>query len=179
MGRAGAGAIIPFSSGLPLALSTIAGGLVGTVGVVGFGNSAPSLTGLGGVIDLTGSPGELLNFAFTMPRAGTITSIVATFSTLVELALPATTVTIRAELYRSVTPTSNVFVPTGAIVTLTPSLTGVIVGPGTVSSGMNSGLDIPVAAGDRLLLVFSATAAGAAPIIEALVGYTSAGVNII
>ncbi|WP_236876422.1 CoA transferase, partial [Clostridioides difficile] len=37
-GPTGASAIIPFASGIPLSLTTIAGGLVGTPGFVGFGD---------------------------------------------------------------------------------------------------------------------------------------------
>ena len=65
---------------IPVSLTTIAGGLVGLPGFIGFGNSAPGLTALGATIDLTGTSGlSLLNFAYSIPRAGTITAIDASF----------------------------------------------------------------------------------------------------
>ncbi|VBB05891.1 Hypothetical protein LUCI_1102 [Lucifera butyrica] len=176
-GAAGNGSIIPFASGDTVALTTIAGGLAGTAGFVGFGSSAPSLTGLGSIIDLTGATGIILDFAFSMPRDGTITSIAAYFSTTAALSLVGTTVTITAQLYSSTTP-DNTFSPiAGTAVTLSPALTG-IVNLGTVSNGALTGLSIPVTSQTRLLLVVFATAAGLS-LVNTVVGYISAGVTII
>ncbi len=166
------GAIIPFASGEPVALTTIAGGLAGLPGLVGFGNSITAVTALGATIDTT----TLTNFAFSMPRDGTITSIAAFFSTTVALTLVGTTVTLTAQLYSSATP-DNTFTPIpGTLVTLAPALTGVLA-IGTVSSGILTGLSIPVTAETRLLMVFSATAEGVA-LINTATGYASAGVGI-
>lgn len=178
-GLPGGGAIIPFASGLPITMATIAGGLVGTAGLVGFGSSASNVTVAGGLIDLTCTVlGPLLDFAFSVPRAGTITSIAATFSTTVGLTLPGTVVTITAQLYFA-PATSNTFAPIpGAAVTLVPPLTGVVA-LGTISSGIISGLSIPVLPGDRLMMVFTATAAGTGTLLTTVVGYASAGVNIV
>ncbi len=127
---------------------------------------------MGGTIDTT----ALTNFAFSMPRDGTITSIAAFFSTTVALTLVATTVTLNAQLYISTTP-DNTFTPVaGTLVTLAPALTGVLA-IGTVSNGILTGLSIPVAAEDRLLMVFSATADGIT-LINTVTGYASAGVDI-
>ncbi len=127
---------------------------------------------LGGTIDTT----ALTNFAFSMPRDGTITSIAAFFSTTVALALVGTTITLNAQLYISTTP-DNTFTPVaGTLVTLAPALTGVLA-IGTVSNGILTGLSIPVAAEDRLLMVFSATADGIT-LINTVTGYASAGVDI-
>ena len=127
---------------------------------------------LGATIDTT----TLTNFAFSMPRDGTITSIAAFFSTTVALALVATTVTLTAQLYSSPTP-DNTFAPIpGTLVTLAPALTGVLA-IGTVSNGILTGLSIPVTAETRLLMVFSATAEGVT-LINTVVGYASAGVGI-
>nr|WP_272898894.1 exosporium glycoprotein BclB-related protein [Brevibacillus laterosporus] len=102
---------MPFASGTPLA-----GGLAGTR--VGFGSSAPTVFALGTTIDLTGAVGTLLNFAYTVPRDGIITSISAYFSTTATISLIGTTVTITAQLYSSPTP-NNTFNPVqGTIVTL-------------------------------------------------------------
>ncbi|MBO1910188.1 hypothetical protein J4G37_36070, partial [Microvirga sp. 3-52] len=175
-GVAGSGAIIPFASGIPSVLTSILGGLVGTTSLVGFGSSASTVTTLGGNIDLTGAGGTLLNFAFSVPRAGTITSIAAYFSTTLALSLIGSSVTINAQLYRSSTP-NNIFSPIpGATVTLAPSLTG-LVSVGSISNGLTTGLSIPVAPQDRLLLVFSITATGLS-LANTVIGYASAGVAI-
>lgn len=139
---------------------------------MGFGNSSSSSSNLGSTIDLTTS----LNFAFSVPRDGTITSIAAYFSTSAALTLIGSTITITAQLYQSTTP-NNIFSPIpGAVVTLAPALTG-IVAIGLTSSGITTGLSIPVTAQTRLLLVYSCTAAGLS-LVNTVSGYASAGVNI-
>ncbi|MCC0684793.1 exosporium glycoprotein BclB-related protein, partial [Clostridioides sp. ZZV14-6345] len=175
-GIAGAGAIIPFASGIPLSLTTIAGGLIGTPGFVGFGNSAPGVSIAGGTIDLTNPAGTLTNFAFSMPRAGTITSISAYFSTTVALSLVGSTITITATLYESTAPDNTFTAVPGATVTLTPPLTGIL-SVGSISSGVLTGLNISVAAQTRLLLVFTATASGLS-LVNTVAGYASAGISI-
>lgn len=179
VGPAGGGAIIPYASGLPIVMTTVLGGVVGTVSLVGFGNSLPGITLLGGAIDLTGPiAGGLLNFAFSVPRAGTITSIAAYFSNLIALDVVDTTITITAQLYQSTTP-NNTFTPIpGASVTLAPPLSGALLGVGGISNNIATGLAIPVAPQTRLLMVFSATAAGLT-LANTVTGYASAGVTII
>ncbi|KKC48166.1 BclB domain-containing protein [Paenibacillus sp. D9] len=157
-------------------MTTIAGGLAGTGGLVGFGNSVSSVNVGGATIDLTGAAGTLLNFAFSVPRAGTITSLAAYFSTTASLSLIGSTITITATLYSSATP-NNTFSPVaGAVVSLAPALTGTL-SIGTVSNGLTSGLSIPVTAQTRLLLVFSATATGLT-LVNTAAGYASAGLAI-
>ena len=157
-------------------MTTIAGGLIGTTSLVGFGSSATGIDLIGGQIDLTGTVlGPLINFAFSVPRDGTITSLAAFFSNTVALTLLTTTITITAELFISTGP-DNTFVPTGAVATLAPALTGTV-SLGDVSSGIADGLSVPVSAGDRLLVVFSTTAAGL-DLINVVTGYASAGVAI-
>jgi BclB C-terminal domain-containing protein len=169
---AGGGAIIPYASGSPVVMTTILGGLVGTTSVVGFGSSATGISLLGGAIDAT----ALTNMAFSVPRDGTVTSLSGFFSATVGLALIGSTVTVQAQLF-SAAPNSNTFtaVP-GAVVTLVPPLTG-IVSIGTTTSGLTTGLSIPVTAGTRLLLVYSATASGIG-LLNTVTGYASAGVGI-
>jgi BclB C-terminal domain-containing protein len=175
-GSTGAGAIIPFASGTPIVMTTIAGGLVGTGGVLGFGSSVSGVSLTGGTIDLTGGVGLLLNFAFSMPRDGTITSIAAYYSNVVALDLTGSTITISAELYSSSTP-DNIFIPVpGTQVTLAPDLTGAVA-LGATSNGILSGLSIPITAETRLLMVISATAAGLS-LINVVTGYASAGITI-
>lgn len=161
---------------MPVVATTIAGGLVGTSALVGFGSSAEGVSILGGVIDLTGAGGTLLNFAFSVPRDGTITSLAAYFSTTLALSLVGTTLTITAQLYSSTTPDNTFTAVPGATVVLAPSLTGVLA-LGTISSGLTTGLSIPVTAGTRLLLVFSATASGVT-LINTVAGYASGGLGI-
>lgn len=176
-GATGSGAIIPFASGGPAILTTIAGGLVGTTSLIGFGSSATGISLVGGTIDLTGTVvGPLINFAFSAPRDGVITSIAAYFSTTAALSLVGSTVTITAQLFSSPTPDNAFTAVPGAVVTLAPSLTGIIA-LGSISNGITTGLAIPVTAQTRLLLVFSATAAGLT-LVNTVVGYASGGVNI-
>ncbi|MGC5771964.1 collagen-like repeat preface domain-containing protein [Paenibacillus pabuli] len=176
-GATGSGAIIPFASGGPAILTTVLGGLVGTTSLIGFGSSATGISLVGGTIDLTGTlVGPLINFAFSAPRDGVITSLAAYFSTTVALSLVDSTVTITAQLFSSPTPNNAFTAVPGAVVTLAPSLTG-IVGLGSISSGITTGLAIPVTAQTRLLLVFSATATGLT-LVNTVVGYASGGLNI-
>lgn len=176
-GATGSGAIIPFASGGPAILTTVLGGLVGTTSLIGFGSSATGVSILGGTIDLTGTiVGPLINFAFSVPRDGVITSIAAYFSTTAALALVGSTVTITAQLFSSPTPDNAFTAVPGAVVTLAPPLTGIIA-LGSISNGITTGLTIPVTAQTRLLLVFSATATGLS-LVNTVVGYASGGVNI-
>jgi BclB C-terminal domain-containing protein len=158
-------------------MTTIALGLVGTTSIVGFGSSATGIAISGGAIDLTGGvAGPLINFAFSAPRSGTITSIAAYFSNTLSLSLIGTTITITAQLYSSTTP-NNTFSPiSGAVVTLAPALAGTI-SLGSISHGITTGLSIPVTQETRLLLVFSATANGL-NLINTVTGYVSAGAAI-
>ncbi|WP_306472558.1 exosporium glycoprotein BclB-related protein [Bacillus wiedmannii] len=158
-------------------MTTIAGGLIGTTSLIGFGNSATGISLLGGNIDLTGTlVGPLINFSFSMPDNGIITSISAYFSNTIAISLIGSTVTITAQLYSSTTP-DNIFTPIpGTTVTLTPSLTGAIT-LGSISNGITTGLNISVSTETRLLLVFSATATGLS-LINTITGYASAGIKI-
>ncbi|MDF2718343.1 MAG: BclB C-terminal protein [Paenibacillus sp.] len=158
-------------------MTTIAGGLVGTASLVGFGSSATGIDIAGGTIDLTGTVlGPIINFAFSMPRDGTVTALSAYFSTTVALALVGSTVTITAQLFSSTTPDNTFTAIPGAVVTLAPPLTGAV-GLGTISSGITTDLSIPVTAETRLLLVFSATAAGLS-LLNTVTGYASGGLSI-
>ncbi|MDR3621996.1 MAG: exosporium glycoprotein BclB-related protein [Paludisphaera borealis] len=168
--------MIPFSSGMPASMTSIAGGLAGQPVLVGFGDSVEMSSPLGATIDLTGGPGIDLDEAFSIPLNGTITSLAAYFSLTNPLALVGSTVTITAQLYSSATP-DNIFTPiAGAVVTLAPALTGVD-GLGTISNGLTTGLNIPVTAQTRLLMVYSITASGLS-LVNTVTGYMSGGVSI-
>ncbi|MBE1556781.1 exosporium glycoprotein BclB-related protein [Sporosarcina limicola] len=165
------GTIIPFSSGLvPAVLTSIAGGLVGTTSLVGFGTSIPGVTILGNTIDLT----SLLNEAFTVPRAGNLTAISASFSVAAAVAV-AGTITVKAQVYRAPAG-SNIYTATGATVDLAPSLVGPLA-IGAITFGSASIPAVPVAVGDNLVMVFSITATGLT-LINAVTGNASAGLTI-
>jgi BclB C-terminal domain-containing protein len=140
--------------------------------LVGNSSSVSGVSVTGGIIDTTSTN----NYAFMMPRDGTITSIAAYFSTSNALPLVGSTVTITAQLYSS--SADNVLTPIpGAYVTLNPQLYGTVV-TGTYIYGTNSVLSIPVTAGTRLLLVYSATVVSGFDIATQVSGYASAGVGI-
>lgn len=165
------GAIIPFASGLPGTMTTVLGGLLNTSFSPAFGFSANGISIVGNSFTL------LDNSSFSMSSAGTLTSITAYFSSTAALSLVGSTVTITAQVYTSTTP-NNVFtaVP-GAVVTLAPALTGAI-SIGTISNGITTGLNIPLAAGTRVLVVFSSNVTAGIDIATAIIGYGSAGITI-
>lgn len=171
-GPAGLGAIIPFSSGLAVAPTTILGGLVGTFGVMGFGSSVTSTTVLGGTINTVG----LTNFAFSMPRDGTITELAGFFSVTAGLDLLGSSIILNMQLYESTAP-NNVFTPIAATSLDLPALSGTVVVGDTVNARL-TGLSVPVTAETRLLLVISATATGLS-LVNTVIGYASAGVTIV
>lgn len=124
----------------------------------------------GNTIDLTGAAGTVANFASVVPRDGVITDFSAFFS----VALGATLLsapTIRARLFKSQSPTSNIFEEVTTI-NLSPPL-GLIVTVGQTTTG-HASLNVPVTQGERLLVVFGASAA----LAVAVTGYASAGVAI-
>ncbi len=169
---AGGGAIIPYASGAPAVLTTVLGGLLNTGTVLGFGSSATGISALGGIIDGT----SLTNMAFTVPRAGTISSISGTFSSTAAVVLIGSTVTIRGQLYQAAAGTNLFTAIPGATVDMSPSATGILA-IGTASSG-TANLAVPVTAGTRLLLVFSATVTAGIDVATVMTGYVSAGVGI-
>lgn len=171
--NAGVTAIIPFASGAPIIMTSIAGGAVGIPSMIGFGNGELALSNLTPTINIQG----INSMAFSVPRDGTITAIAAYFSTTAALALLDSTVTVLVQLYESTTPDDNFSLIVGSDVTLAPPLTGLLVPAGTVSSGLVTGLSLPVTAGSRLLLVYSITSTGVT-LINTVSGVASAGVSI-
>ena len=172
-GSAGGGAIFSSSSGEPAVATTIAGGLEGTATVLPLSGST-SETGvsiIGGTIDLTG-----ITTGQPLARDGTITAVTGFSSLTVVQALVGTTVTQTISVWQSTTP-DNVYtkIP-GAEVTLAPPLTGILA-LGTVSSGIATGLSIPVTAGTNLIVVYSATASGVS-LINTITADVGAGVVI-
>jgi len=112
-----------------------------------------------------------------VPRDGVITSLAAYLSISAGLSLIDSTVTVTAQLFQSTTPDDTFVAVPGALVTLAPPLTGLI-SIGDISSGITTGLNIPVTAGTRLLLVFSAEVTDGLDVAAAIAGYASAGLGI-
>jgi len=163
------GTIIPYASGTPV---TMRGGSPLATSLVGFGSAASTVYLLNGAIDLTGAGGLLLNFAFPISRSGTITSIAGYFNNIASFSLSGS-VAVTAQIYQSVGSTNSFTPISGAVVTLAPALTGTVSANFT-SSGLATGLAIPVTAGTRLLLVFSVPTATAVTVA----GYVSGSVTI-
>ncbi|MCE5293372.1 MAG: hypothetical protein LLF94_02000 [Chlamydiales bacterium] len=168
--------VIPFASGAPIALSSYNNQGVGdplTGSFIGFGKAESGYSVTSSTIDISG----LSDYAFSIPRDGTITSLATYFSVNSPLVLTGTTVTVHAQLYASST-LDNIFTPVpGASVDLAPTLTGASVPTGTSCNGIVTGLNIPVTAGTRLLLVFTISTQGTTLglVVE---GFVSAGLGI-
>lgn len=173
----GNGSIQMFSSGLPVVLTTVAGGLVGNVTALGTGSAAVPVANasLPGVINLTLNP-TLAGFTYDVPRAGTLNSLVSSFLLTVGIALPGTDVVVNTTLYRSPAGNGVVFeslAPLGGSVNLSPAFSGVL-GAGAFSTGATAtgSFNVAVAKGDRLLGITSITASGVT-LITALTGLPS------
>ena len=167
------GSVIPFASGLtPMVLTSVLTNLVSTGSLVAFGTNIPTAGVLGNTIDLTGAVGGLLNESFSVPRAGTVTAISATFTPTVALALTGTT-TVVARLYYAPAG-SGIFTATDVTVNLAPALNLIAIG-GLVQGSSSNFAPLSVNAGDRLLMTFATTSAGLASVVT---GTASAGITI-
>jgi len=172
------GAIIPFSSGTPIAVTSLGGGLVGVPSFVGFGANTPGLTAFGTTINIEGNiAGVNLNYAFSVPRNGVITALEVFFSVTLAVGVGVGNYAIHAQLFRSAAPADNDFngLPTTDI-TLTPSFPGLGIALGDIARG-SADVNIAVTEGDRLLLVFYVVPP-ALSIAATINGYASAGLAI-
>jgi len=152
-------------------LTTILGGLVGTTSIIGFGASEPGVEVIGQNISTALLP---LEYAFTAPQAGTITAMSATFKNTLALTLILTTVTINATVY--IAPAgSNTFTATTANLTLAPAYAGSVAIGGISFASANT--NVPVNQGDRVLMVFSASATGL-NLVNTITGTASAGITM-
>lgn len=152
-------------------MTTLAGGLQGDVVIVGFGENEVTQV-IGGVIDAT----SLDSLAFSVPRDGTLTSVSTFFTLTSAMSLVGTSITVSCSVFSSPTPDNNFAAVPGTLTTLAPSLTG-IVSLGTTMSGILTGLNIPVTAETRLMLVCGSTAAGIT-LINTVQGEFSGGISI-
>lgn len=171
------GTVIPLFSGTPIALTTTVAGVAGVPALLGTGTSGTTNTPLLNTIDLNGFGSENINFALSMPRAGTITSVSAYFSiTQVSATINDTDLILHAEVYQS-NALNNIFtaIPE-TLVTLTPVVPGLAT-LGTVLHGVTNNISVPVTPQTRLMMVFWAVGSGVAPLND-IRGYASAGINI-
>ncbi|HFJ9468201.1 TPA: exosporium glycoprotein BclB-related protein [Bacillus paranthracis] len=167
-GATGGGAIIPFASGTtPAALVNALIANTGTL--LGFGFSQPGIALTGGTsITLALGVGD---YAFVAPRAGVITSLAGFFSATAALS-PLSPVQVQIQILTA-PAASNTFTVQGAPLLLTPAFAAIAIG--STASGIIPDA-IPVAAGDKVLLYVSLTAASP---IAAVAGFVSAGINIV
>ncbi|WP_270395455.1 exosporium glycoprotein BclB-related protein [Bacillus paranthracis] len=167
-GATGGGAIIPFASGTtPAALVNALVANTGTL--LGFGFSQPGIALTGGTsITLALGVGD---YAFVAPRAGVITSLAGFFSATAALS-PLSPVQVQIQILTA-PAASNTFTVQGAPLLLTPAFAAIAIG--STASGIIPDA-IPVAAGDKILLYVSLTAASP---IAAVAGFVSAGINIV
>jgi BclB C-terminal domain-containing protein len=172
-GTPGNGAIIPFASGTPVVMTTTVGGLFNTVSTVSFGNSITGVPLLGGGAIIQ----NFANAAFMMPRDGTITGVSGYFSSTVGLALVGSTVTVSAQVYCSTTLDNSFVAVSGALVVLSPPMTGVLA-VGSISKGTTTGLSIPVTAGTLCLMVFKSDVTAGIDIATVVTGIASGGLAI-
>lgn len=171
-GATGIGTVLPFSSGSPVELTSVADGLVGLPAVVSFGSSMQLPDVLGSTIDLTG----LADHTFIVPQDATIENLSVFFSSTAILSVLGSDVNISAQLY-SANPAGNVLAPlAGTQVDLLPSFNGIISIGDTAS--VNQALNIPVTAGTRLALIVSMTVTGVG-IATTVIGTVSAGLNLV
>ncbi len=153
-GPAGGSSIIPFSSGLPVELRVQANGLPGIPALLGHGTAGNTLEALGDAIDITFPEPALINFAFLMPRDGILKAIAASFSFTTNEYLGSERLFIRAHLFAG---NANLFTGLpGAFVDLEPVINNNRIEIGNFSKALVDNLNIPLNAGQRLLLIFSA-----------------------
>ncbi|WP_233505438.1 exosporium glycoprotein BclB-related protein [Sporosarcina sp. BI001-red] len=165
------GAIIGYASGIvPVALTSLAGGLVGVPFYIGMGTAVPGVMLANNTINLTG----LVNEAITVPRNGSMTAISASFEVTVALAVVGETAVVNAQVYRAPAG-SNMFSPTGVSVNLSPPLTSLITVGTTLTGSASFATPVSVAQGDRLLMVYTLSGTTLA---SAVTGTASAGISI-
>ncbi|MEH6889154.1 exosporium glycoprotein BclB-related protein, partial [Bacillus sp. JJ864] len=168
-GPTGSSAIIPYASGGPATLNTVVVG-TNTGTILGFGSSFAGVDVSGATITL--APGSVLDFAFVMPRAGTITSLSGFFSATAALALLPSSANVQMQIYTA-PASSNIFSPVGTPLAL-PSFTILSIGDTFANIQAQS---ISVSAQDKILLVVSTNTQGIS-LLTTVAGFASAGITI-
>lgn len=170
------GSLIPIASGGAVTITTVLGNPL-AVAMVGFGNSESGIGLVGGNIIIT--PPFFSDFAFTMPRSGTITSFAAHFTTdLIDFASPFAA-TIHAQIYLSTGADidTNTFRPVASTdISLSPTVPTL---GAFVSKGNLQNLNVTVGVDDRLMVVFSLTSnTPTDDTVKTVIGLASAGITI-
>ena len=167
-----------YASGPPIVLSAISS-LPETrlVGLVGSGNSASGVTllsaGVTPTLDITNPGIALFSQIYVAPQARTFTSLYAYFQLTAGITVGGT-VSVNVSLYTAPT-TGNIFTRANStLVTLTPTLTGVV-NIGTLLSG-SAALAFSVPAGTRYTLVYDTESTGLT-VLLAIAGTASAGLT--
>ncbi|SDS15820.1 hypothetical protein SAMN05444162_0859 [Paenibacillaceae bacterium GAS479] len=148
------GQIVPFASRLTVDLSGNATANAITLGVVGFGNSNTQFNSNPATL----SPVDASGFnTFTVPiqENGTLTSIAAYFSLTSGSKLPESPATVVAVYRFTNTNNEATVLSFDAIMNLTVFPPGTYTESSPGVHGILTGLNVPVNAGDRLLIVFS------------------------
>ena len=176
-GMPGSGAIIPYSSGTPLEMTTVLGGAAGTFYILSFGGAnVASATVLGATLDIsTFVPGV---FAFDLPRTGILTAISGTFNITAGLAAGLGNNLVTLEVWTA-PQNSNNFTPlttTDTVISTTPATSIEI---GNVQSGLNT-LTSPITlpAGTRIALLIYVTGDNPLAAAGELVGNVTAALAI-
>jgi BclB C-terminal domain-containing protein len=174
----GQGTIIPYASGAtPVVLANLLGGTLTQSAVLGFGSSANVPVLFGGQINLT-NEAAIQNFAFQMPRDGTLTRLYGTFTLLANLTLPANNVQTVELLLYTAPANSFVFTFTGISVPIATYSQLLTVAPLASSNSLQ--FFLPAPAGTQILLVVASRLTNVAtPLINAVTGVVSAGLNIL
>lgn len=171
--------MIPYASGTPVSLTTITGGLAGTYATLGFGSHAASSTVLDTTLDLASTGGGMANTSYVTPNSITYESITAVFSTVGNLNLIATDVTIFAAMYSAPIDSNTYTQVAGSKVMLEPSLSG-IVAPGTIVSGHLGGIasEGSIIEGQHKVVIAVWAEAEGLILVNSLSGYASASVCV-
>jgi BclB C-terminal domain-containing protein len=163
------GTVMAWSSGLPIVLQN---GV--TTSLIGFGNFESYISlGPGGMINL-GSAITSVNYAFLMPRDGTITSMSAHFSSRNQYNFAAgLSGQIVAQLYSCDDYFTNFQEVPGATCTMVQPVSGSVMTGQTFWTNINN-LSIPVTQGQRFLVLFRFTG----NITSEIRGYACVSVNV-
>jgi BclB C-terminal domain-containing protein len=163
------GTVMAWSSGLPIILQNGQ-----TTALMGFGTSEMYLSlGPGGMINL-GSAITSVNYAYLMPRAGTITSMSAHFSSRNQYNFgPGLSGQIVAQLYSCDDYFTNFQEVPGATCTMVQPVSGSVMVGETFWTNINN-LSIPVTQGQRFLVLFRFTG----NITTEIRGYACVSVNV-
>ena len=139
---------LDFSSGGNTTMTTVIGGLFNQGAVIG-GDAAASATVYPLQMNLSGNADALAQ-AQTISENMILTGWNATFTMQNALALIGTNITAYADIY--IAPSGSDEFSRAGTLSLTPFFTG-IAASGDIASGSVSGLNVPISAGDRVILV--------------------------